>query len=43
MVVKDESGKPVLSTIATGILSHDPFLNTLDVVFAVEEHTRESA
>lgn len=43
VVIKDESGKPVLSTIATGILSHDLFLNALDVLFAVEEQTRERA
>ncbi|MGE7815988.1 hypothetical protein ACQKMW_21520 [Pseudomonas sivasensis] len=43
VVIKDDSGKPVLSTIATGILSHDLFLNTLDVVFAVEEQARELA
>jgi hypothetical protein len=43
VVIKNESGKPVLSTIATGILSHDLFLNTLDVLFAVEEQTRERA
>ncbi|AZE96449.1 hypothetical protein C4J96_4364 [Pseudomonas orientalis] len=43
VVIKDESGKAVLSTIATGILSHDLFLNTLDAVLAVEEQTRELA
>ena len=43
VVIKDESGKAVLSTIATGILSHDLFLNTLDAVFAAEEQTREPA
>ncbi|MBC3302420.1 hypothetical protein H0Z09_14920 [Pseudomonas sp. SWRI18] len=43
VVIKDESGKAVLSTIATGILSHDLFLNTLDAVFAAEEQTRELA
>jgi hypothetical protein len=43
VVIKDESGKAVLSTIATGILSHDLFLNTLDAVFAAQEHTRELA
>ena len=43
VVIKDESGNPVLSTIATGILSHDLFLNTLDAVFAAERHTRELA
>ncbi|MFY0746644.1 hypothetical protein [Pseudomonas sp. NFX5] len=43
VVIKDESGKPVLSTIATGILSHDLFLNTLDAVFAAEEQAREPA
>ena len=43
VMIKDESGKAVLSTIATGILSHDLFLNTLDAVFAAEEQTREPA
>lgn len=43
VVIKDESGKPVLSTIATGILSHDLFLNTLDAVFAAQQQTRELA
>ncbi|WP_426133642.1 hypothetical protein [Pseudomonas sp. PWP3-1b2] len=43
VVIKDENGKPVLSTIATGILSHDLFLNTLDVVLAVEEQARAPA
>lgn len=43
VVIKDESDKPVLSTIATGILSHDVFLNTLDAVFTAEEQARESA
>lgn len=43
VVVKDESGKPVLSTIATGILSHDLFLNTLDAVFAAQQQAREPA
>lgn len=43
VVIKDENGKPVLSTVATGILSHDLFLNTLDVMLAVEEQTREPA
>jgi hypothetical protein len=32
-----------LSTIATGILSHDLFLNTLDIVLSVEEQAREPA
>ncbi|MEX6678589.1 hypothetical protein QWI18_21960 [Pseudomonas sp. W2Oct36] len=41
--IKDENGKPVLSTIATGILSHDLFLNTLDIVLGVEEQAREPA
>ncbi|MGA9701623.1 hypothetical protein [Pseudomonas sp.] len=43
VVIKDENGKAVLSTIATGILSHDLFLNTLDAVFAAEEQAREPA
>lgn len=43
VVIKDENGKPVLSTIATGILSHDLFLSTLDVVLAVEEQARKPA
>ncbi|CRM47155.1 hypothetical protein [Pseudomonas sp. 37 R 15] len=43
VVIKDESGNAILSTIATGILSHDLFLNTLDAVLAVEEQTRELA
>ncbi|CRM12146.1 hypothetical protein VRB50_19870 [Pseudomonas poae] len=41
VVIKDESGKVVLSTIATGILSHDVFLNTLDALFAAQEPARE--
>lgn len=36
VVLKAENGKPILSAIATGILSHDVFLNTLDVVMAAE-------
>jgi hypothetical protein len=43
VVIKGENGKPVLSTIATGILSHDLFLNTLDLVLAVKEQAREPA
>lgn len=43
VVIKGENGKPVLSTIATGILSHDLFLNTLDLVLAVKEQPREPA
>jgi hypothetical protein len=43
VVIKGENGKPVLSTIAIGILSHDLFLSTLDVVLAVEEQAREPA
>lgn len=43
VVIKDENGNAVLSTIATGILSHDLFLNTLDAVFAAEEQVREPA
>ncbi|NMZ51687.1 hypothetical protein [Pseudomonas poae] len=41
VVIKDESGKVVLSTIATGILSHDVFLNTLDALFAAQEPALE--
>ncbi|MCP1512712.1 MULTISPECIES: hypothetical protein [Pseudomonas] len=43
VVVKDENGKSVLSTIATGILSHDLFLHTLDAVFTKEAQARELA
>lgn len=43
VVIKDDNGNAVLSTIATGILSHDLFLNTLDAVFAAEEQAREPA
>lgn len=32
VVIKDEAGKVVLSTVATGILSHDLFLNTLSLL-----------
>lgn len=41
VVIKDESGKVVLSTVATGILSHDVFLNTLNALFASQEPARE--
>jgi hypothetical protein len=41
VVIKDESGKVVLSTVATGILSHDVFLNTLHALFASQEPARE--
>ncbi|WP_338488226.1 hypothetical protein VRB78_20300 [Pseudomonas trivialis] len=41
VVIKDESGKVVLSTIATGILSHDVFLHTLNALFAAQEPARE--
>lgn len=43
VVIRGENGKPVLSTIATGILSHDLFLNTLDLVLAGKEQAREPA
>lgn len=32
VTIKDEAGSPILSTICTGILSHDVFLATLDVL-----------
>nr|WP_314527543.1 hypothetical protein [uncultured Pseudomonas sp.] len=32
VVIRDESGKEVLSTIGTGIMSHDLFLNTMGVI-----------
>ncbi|WP_338483512.1 hypothetical protein VRB68_19595 [Pseudomonas trivialis] len=41
VVIKDESGKVVLSTVATGILSHDVFLHTLNALFAAQEPARE--
>ncbi|VVN87885.1 hypothetical protein PS710_01635 [Pseudomonas fluorescens] len=40
VVIKDETGNAVLSTVGTGILSHDLFLNTLDAVLEVEETAR---
>lgn len=43
VVIKDDSGQPVLSTIATGILSHDLFLHTLDTVLTAQTQTRELA
>jgi hypothetical protein len=39
VVIKDESGKVVLSTVATGILSHDLFLSTLSLL--MEETTSD--
>lgn len=35
VVIKDASGKPVLSTVATGILNMDLFLNTLTLLMKV--------
>lgn len=32
VTIKDDAGSPILSTICTGILSHDVFLTTLDVL-----------
>jgi hypothetical protein len=32
VVIKDESGRVVLSTVATGILSHDLFLSTVSLL-----------
>ena len=32
VVIRDEAGKEVLSTLCTGIMSHDLFLNTLGVI-----------
>jgi hypothetical protein len=41
VVIKDENGQEVLSTICTGILSHDLFLSTLDVLLGAEAETRD--
>ncbi|MCD5973511.1 hypothetical protein [Pseudomonas quasicaspiana] len=41
VVIKDENGKVVLSTICTGILSHDLFLNTLHVLLGAETGNRD--
>ncbi|MNN67197.1 hypothetical protein D3C81_1828180 [compost metagenome] len=32
VTIKDETGNPMLSTVCTGIMSHDLFLTTLDVL-----------
>ncbi|WP_109514427.1 hypothetical protein [Pseudomonas ovata] len=36
VVIKDEAGKPVLSAVATAIMSHDLLLNTLDALLQAE-------
>jgi hypothetical protein len=36
VTIKDEAGSPILSTVCTGILSHDLFLTTLDVLLDAE-------
>jgi hypothetical protein len=43
VVIKDENGQEVLSTLCTGILSHDLFLNTLDVLLGAEAESRDQA
>lgn len=43
VVIKDEAGKVVMSSICTGILSHDLFLNTLDAILEVKEAERSQA
>jgi hypothetical protein len=40
VVIKDEAGRQVLSTVCTGILSHDVFLSTLDAMLDVEQAER---
>ena len=32
VTIQDEAGNPMLSTVCTGIMSHDLFLTTLDVL-----------
>lgn len=41
VVIKDEAGKVAFSTIATGILSHDLFLTTLDALVGAQAEPRE--
>lgn len=41
VVIKDASGKPVLSTVATGILNMDLFLDTLGML--IQAHAEEPA
>lgn len=36
VTIKDEAGNPMLSTVCTGIMSHDLFLTTLDVLLDPE-------
>jgi hypothetical protein len=36
VTIKDEAGNPMLSTVCTGIMSHDLFLTTLDVLLDCE-------
>lgn len=41
VVIKDETGRVAFSTIATGILSHDLFLTTLDALLGAQAEQRE--
>jgi hypothetical protein len=41
VTIKDETGNPMLSTVCTGIMSHDLFLTTLDVLLDVDRASND--
>ena len=43
VVIRDQAGHEVLSTLATGILSHDLFLHTLDALVGVPDTEQRQA
>jgi hypothetical protein len=43
VTIKDETGNPMLSTVCTGIMSHDLFLSTLDVLLDAERASNDEA
>jgi len=43
VTIKDETGNPMLSTVCTGIISHDLFLSTLDALLDAERASNDEA
>jgi hypothetical protein len=43
VTIKDETGNPMLSTVCTGIMSHDLFLSTLDALLDAERASNDEA
>lgn len=43
VTIQDEAGNPMLSTVCTGIMSHDLFLTTLDVLLDNERASSAEA